>query len=452
MIIFPVVFLLSFLISLSEIFKGNKPGIMLFFIFGLSIYTTTMSLSYELGFKFLIPIFQPFKELLVLIVLGYGIYELKKRLKLHIVDYLIIAYFLYTFLYVVIPIGEYSLADRLSAFKSASFFPLIYAAGRLTAIKSIDISKYFSYILVVALTATLVLAYELIKDQHFQTLTGYADYNFYFFGQEASGNYGLTWTFETETGIRRFASFFSNPLEYAASTLLALAVIAGLYTSDNNRFKPDGFGVTVLLATFFSIIMALSRASLGSYFVMIYLYAFITRKKNLLKVFHYGFIAVVLYFIFLISNNDVYDFVVDTITFQNASSVGHIIEWLAGIEAMVKQPLGLGLGSSGKVAGMLGENVGGENQFIIIGVQTGIISLILYAAIFVSLTTNAYRWINRLMGKERKIAITLFLFKIGSIIPLLTSNFENYSYVIYISWFLSGMFINSITGKSANKI
>lgn len=450
MIIFPLIFLLSFMYSMADIIKGNRQGVLLFFIFGLSIYTTTMSLSFVLGFKFLIPVFQPIKELLVLITLGIGIYQLKEKLKLNVVDYLMGAYFCYTLLYVVIPLGDYGFSDRLSAFKSTSFFPLIYAAGRFIDAGKVNVGRYFHYILLVAIAATAVLVYELISDLHFQTNTGYADYNFYYFGQEPTGNYGLTWTFETETGFRRFASFFSNPLEYAAATLLALAVIAGLYTDDENRLKISAFGQLALVSTFIAIVAALSRAPLASYFAMIYVYAFITRKSYMLKIFHYGFIAAVLYFIFLIQNEDIYSFVVDTITFQNASSVGHIVEWLAGIDAMIRQPLGLGLGSSGKVAGMLGVNVGGENQFIIIGVQAGVIALMLYLLIHIYLLTYTYKWIKILKGNERKIAIMLFLFKIGSVVPLLTTNFENYSYVIYISWFLSGIFIKSITTKSTS--
>src|SRR5690606_8682424 len=114
----------------------------------------------------------------------------------------------------------------------------------------------------------LVLGFEILNEQHFQTYTGYADYNFYFFNQEASGNYGLSWTFETSTGLKRFSSFFANPLEFAAATLLALAVFAGLYTTDERRFKIDLIGIIALVATQLAIFFALSRSSLASYFIM----------------------------------------------------------------------------------------------------------------------------------------------------------------------------------------
>lgn len=448
LILFPFIYFLSFVWASKEILKGDKSGMLLFFIFGLSIYTVSQSLAFELGLRSIISFMQPLKELLVMVVFGIAVWNYKGKFKLHFVDYIIGAFFLYIVSYVFIPIGDYSFLERLNASKSIAFFAVIYATGRLFKPQEIFLSKYFHYILFVAVAAAIVLAYELVTNTHLQTMTGYADFNFYLYDQEPSGNYGLTWTFETENGFKRFASFFANPLEHAAATLLALSVLAGLYTSDSNKLKLDLFGKIALLATQFSVFFALSRASMVSYFAMIYVYALVTGKKYILHAFHFGLIAIVIYFIFLITNTDIYDFVVDTLTFRNASSLGHVLEWVAGIEAMFNKPLGLGLGSSGKVSGMLGLNVGGENQFIIIGVQAGFIAFFVYLLIQVSLIWLPFRWINRLKGKERKIAISLFLLKIGSIIPLLTADFESYIYIAYIGWFLSGLFISIISRKA----
>jgi hypothetical protein len=357
----------------------------------------------------------------------------------------------YTFFYVIIPVGEYTFFERLSAYKSTSFFAVVYFVGRLFKTKEIYLSKNFHYILLVAILASIVLMYEIVTNTQLQTKTGYADFNYYIYDQEASGNYGLTWTFETETGLKRFASFFANPLEHAAATLLALAVIAGLYTNDKNKLKLDLFGKIAFVATQLSVIFALSRASLVSYFAMIYVYGLITGKKYILHIFHAGLLAITAYFIFLITNRDVYDFVVDTLTFQNASSLGHVLEWVTGIEAMIGKPFGLGLGSSGKISGMLGLNIGGENQFVIIGVQAGIIAFLVYITLQMLLIYYPFVWIKKLKGKERKIALTLFLLKIGSVIPLLTADFESYTYISYISWFLCGLFVSIISEKLITK-
>ena len=88
--------------------------------------------------------------------------------------------------------------------------------------------------------------------------------------------------------------------------------------------------------------------------------------------------------------------------------------------------------------------MGGENQFIIIGVQVGIIALFLYLTIYILFIKTGLKWINQLKGKERKICMIVLLLKIGFFIPLLTSEVESSSYISYMNWFLSGLFISII--------
>jgi hypothetical protein len=162
-----------------------------------------------------------------------------------------------------------------------------------------------------------------------------------------------------------------------------------------------------------------------------------------------GFALCVIYFLFLIRNKDLYEFILSTLTFEDSSSIGHVLEWLRGINAMVKSPLGLGLGSSGRVSAATGDHVGGENTFIVIGVQVGVIAMCVYMFIQGALLYYPAKWIRKLSGKERKIAMTLFLIKLGSIISLLTTNLEAHSYVNFLGWFLSGLFVNIVSKKPA---
>jgi hypothetical protein len=450
MLIFPIIYFSSFFIAIKQLFNQNKQGIFIFLIFGLPIYTTSLSIVLQDGLGSLIPVMQLFKELLTLITLGMCTWELKKRIRLLPVDYYALAYLGLTFMYVIFPVGSYGFFDRMIAFKSSSFFIIIYATGRLFNPRTLYISKYFHYILAVIIAASIVLIYEILTDQHFQLLSGYPEFNYRLFNQEPSGNYGLSWTFETSTGLKRFASFFANPLEYGAATLVALAVIAGLYTTNENKFKIDLLGLVAVLATQFSIFFALSRASLASYFIMIYVYAMATKNRKILNLIHFGLISGIIYFVFFlfVVHPDLYDFIYETITFTNPSSVGHIIAWLEGIDSIVTSPQGLGLGQSGRVAVSNNDTIGGENQIIIFAVQTGILSAILYISMLVYLIRKCWFWFPKLQGKERKICLALLLMKVGFIIPLLTTEFESYSYISYISWFLSGIFVNIISDKT----
>lgn len=450
MFIIPFIYLSAFFFSLKQLVAKNKQGIFVFLIFGLPIYITSLSVALQSGFKGIIPLMQPLKEVLILVALGISVWELKRKFRFQTIDYIILAYFAYTLLYVFLPVGPLPFLEKAVSFKSTTFFVFVYFTGRLISLKEIYISKYFQFFLVVIILASVLLVFEILTSQHFQSLTGYADFNFYYYNQEPEGNYGLSWTFETSTGLKRFASFFANPIEFGAATLISLSIIAGLYTNDQYKFKPNTIGILAIIATQFSILFALSRASLASYLIMIYIYALVTKNKLILRSIYFMVAAGVLYFIFFlfVLHPDLYDFIYETITFTNPSSVGHIIAWLEGIEAIVKQPLGLGLGASGVLASTTGGGTGGENQYIIIGVQTGIIGLMLYLAAHIYLIRTCWIWYRKLTGKNKTLCLTLLLIQIGVIIPMLTSELESSAYISYVSWFLSGLFINVVSYKS----
>lgn len=449
MFVFTLIFLVSFVIAIKEILKGDKAAFFIFLLFGLSIYTTAMSVAFTIGLKTFIPFFQFFKEILVLVLLAISLYTLKKQPRFHLIDYLIFAFLALTIVYAILPIGEQTLGQRLIALKSISFFIIVYFAGRFIDIKEVYVNKYFSYIMILTIAAGIICFFEVLFNQNLQTITGYADYVYYFFNFEPSGTFGLSTTFESEGGFRRFASFFANPLEHAAATILALSLMLALFTRDDNRFKPNTTGLVALAASLFSILFALSRAPLASYFLVIYVYALFTKKKLITKTIHWGMALVACYFfwLFLRMDNKVDGLslvVMNTIDFSNPSSVGHILQWVQGVMAIIEHPFGLGLGSSGRVGGSLGDNTGGENQFIIIGVQAGVIALILYLTIFVIFIKQGLKWQRILKGKERKICLAVLLFKIGFMIPLFTSELESSSYISYMNWFLSGLFISTI--------
>ncbi len=454
MFLFPLIYISSFFLSIREFLRGNKESILLFLIFGLSIYTSATSVAFKLGFKESIPFLQLFKEFSIISLLSWVLYHYNDRLRLHLIDYAMIGFFAYTLLYALLPFGDLDAINRIIALKSSSFFVLVYFTGRLLNPKEIFLSKYFLYLMLLAVAAAIVVLFEVFTNQHLQTRTGYTEFNSYFFNIEPSGHYDLSWTFESEGGFKRFASFFSNPLEHAAATLISLAVLAAFYTDDHYRFKLDKFGMVALAATLISIIYAVSRSSFVSYFILIYAYGWITKKKYITKIAHLGILGAFLYVLYLLipKGNDDYvgvqEIIVRTLNFTNTSSVAHLIEWIQGLNAMIQSPLGLGIGTSGRVAGSLGENVGGENQFIVVGVQFGVIALSLYLFIYATILKTSWQWYYRLEGKEKKMCLALLLIKIAFLIPSFTSELENSVYISYLTWFMTGIFVNMVSLKS----
>ena len=453
MFLFPLAYLGSFFYALTQMFKKQIEGFLIFVIVGLPIYINAMSVSFMYGFGRWIPLLQSFKEVAVLSACLLVATQIKQKPVLHIIDKLIIGFFVYTLLYVIVPIGSYTIIAKLMALKNLSFFCILYFIGRLCDKDQVNINKLFSFIVTVMLVAAMVVFGERILNQHLQSFTGFSDYNFYFFNTEASGNYGLLWTFETESTAKRFGSIFANPLEFASAIVMCLAIMLALISSKNNteinkqvQIKINTLVSIGLIASFICIVLALSRAAFISYFLVIYIYGWIIGNKKIVHFFHIIVAIIVLYVIYILEG-DLYDFILNTITFQNESSLGHVLEWLDGLNAMATQPWGLGLGESGRVSMTNQNNIGGENQFIIIGVQAGVLAMALYIYIYFKLIKTGLQQLKITAGKEWKIMLAIVLIKIGMFVPMFTAYVDSYMYLSYFSWFLSGYMINHIQNR-----
>jgi hypothetical protein len=114
---------------------------------------------------------------------------------------------------------------------------------------------------------------------------------------------------------------------------------------------------------------------------------------------------------------------------------------------MISHPLGLGLGESGRVSIALNQNTGGENQLIIIGVQAGVLAMLLYLVIYVELIRTGLQELKKASGKKWKLILAVILIKVSLIIPTFTAYIDSYIYVSYFSWFLCGYMINILSIK-----
>lgn len=442
MFVLPLIYCTAFFAAMHALYKKREQGLFLFIVFGLPIYSISLSISYLYGLEKIIPFFQLFKEISIVTFLLYAISQLKSDNNWTPIDKLMFGFLFVNILYALLPIGTYTFFERLLALKSLSFFPLVYFTGRLLNKDYIHLHWVYALIGVLTIAVASVLAIEVLTYTHIQSVSGYASFNEHFFDQDPSGSYGLTWTFEIENGMKRFASLFSTPLELAAASLIALAATAALVTTTDNKITLNTFTAAVLAASMFCVSFALSRASFASYCIMIYVYAVVTKKKLLLQLIHTAALAAGGILLLISFNNDFVDFIINSITFTNASSVGHLIEWANGLESMIKNPLGIGLGNAGRVSGFSGYNVGGENQFIIIGVQTGIVTAGIYIATYIMVIRKSLQLFKTQTGKIRRLALFIFLVKVGMLIPLFTSEAESYIYISYITWILTGLLIN----------
>ena len=132
-------------------------------------------------------------------------------------------------------------------------------------------------------------------------------------------------------------------------------------------------------------------------------------------------------------------FIIDTLKFENTSSLGHLVEWLEGVLSIFENPLGIGLAMSGNASGVdQAIKVGGENQFLIFGVQMGVFSVILYVLILFFIIKRSSHVYLKTLNFNKHISFIVACTKFGLLIPLLTANAELYLFVSLATWFFAG--------------
>ncbi|KEO73632.1 hypothetical protein EL17_12085 [Anditalea andensis] len=434
------------------IFKGKSEWTIIFLCLYMPFYTLILSIVYSATESTAVmAFFQYLKEIVISLgLISFLLYQkdiFGYAIRLNVVDKLFIAFLSLFTLYLFLPLGEATFFNKLFYFKNTLILGIIYFFGRIADFSKNQLHLLFKCIMAISIAAFVVNVIEAgILHRHLQTYTGYAEYNYAVNNQEVSGNYGLTWTFETQSTSKRLASFFADPLELASSIMLGFAV--GLIFYLTSERKDYFLYAVVMLCSTASLFFSSSRAAFAAFFFMLFYIAIVFRLYKLIIAGASLLGSFILYVLFL-SSDDFYYFVVDTITFQNASSVGHVIEWLEALDSMIANPMGIGLAMSGNVASVTDElRIGGENQFLIFGVQLGFLGMFLYILLLACAIVISIR-VFRLSPDTNaaRIAFVAASVKVGMLLPLFTANAELYMYVSWITWWMVGYSV-----KEYNKI
>lgn len=429
------------------VFKGKRSYFIYFLAAFLPFYITSLSVVYlAMGSPMLVGVFQILKELIILIAVVIFIFYnrniLEYPLRLQTTDWSMLAFLGLTTLYLFLPLGQASFINKALYFKSMLMPGLVYFLGRNTRFSEQEINRLFGIIFIIAIGAFLVnLIENFLLGAHLQQFTGYALFNEAINDIDSTGNFGLTWTFETQAVTKRLASFFSDPLEMASSVLMGFA--AGLIWFLTSKKEHNWLYLLVMVCSLGSLVFSASRAAFGAFFLMIFFAALVFRLYKLIAA---GFLALLgfAFYVLVFASDDFYYFILDTLTFENTSSVGHVVEWVLALDSMVGNPMGIGLAMSGNFGSVTDElRVGGENQFLIYGVQLGWIGMILYVfLLFFSIRYCIYVFNNSTNKSVARIAFVGGVVKFGLLLPLFTANVEIYTYVSWISWWMVGFSIN----------
>ena len=429
------------------VFEGKWEYVVFFLILYLPAYNTMLSLVLQAtDSREVVMVFQFLKEGVLLLGLSTFLIFTKNLwefpIRLNRVDVLFLMFLGLALLYVLIPLGESSSINKGLYFKNMAMPGAFYFLGRNTIFDPREEAKIFKIVFFIAFTAFAVNLVELAFDTHLQQFTGYARFNLLMNDMPVTGNYGLTWTFETQAMTKRLASFFSDPLELASSVMLGFS--AGLIWYLTTKRDSSRFYLLIMVCSAGSLLLSSSRAAFAAFFVMLLFIAVVFSLKRLIilsVLLMLFFIIGVVYF----APKEFYFYVLDTLTFQNPSSAGHLLEWILSWTTMIENPLGIGLATSGNMSSVEEEiQLGGENQFLIYGVQLGFPGMILYIALLFAAVLYAIRVFNRSSDvMTARFAFVGATVKVGMMLPLFTANADMYGYVSWISWWMIGYALKS---------
>ena len=442
-LLFLYFFILSFI--LRESIRKESIYPLIYIILFLPTYSFFQILIYDLSQNiFFVNLIKYSKDLSILSIFliylfGRKTSVFKIKWKVTKLDLLFISFSALIFFFMVFPIGEANLLEKIIYGKNLLLISLVYFLGRNINYSFLELNYINKILVILTSISCLIALIEFSFYTHLHSAINYSSFYLDLYNINPTGNFGLSWTFERPGPIKRFGSFFADPLEFSSFLLIGLSIVLfKIYTSKISINRTNYFFLLFLIII--GIYLSYSRSVIISVFLMFFISLILIKKYRLLL----SLISVSLFIglgIYYFSSEETKYFILDTITFQNSSSLGHLVKWIQGVLSISDNPLGSGLGTSGNSLSVDDQiSVGGENQFIIIGVQMGLLGLINYIGLIYYSIRNSYKLFN--LEKDFKLKYLPFVvcsLKFALIFPLMTSNAEIYTFLSLFGWFLVGL-------------
>ena len=438
-LIFISFYFIVFTHTINKISVGKIEYLVIFICTCLPIYTTIQAQAFNIfNSEIVITIIKLSKDTIfvyafLIFLFGKNIHLFKRKFKFSFVDKLVLIFTLIVTIYALIPLGEADIFSKLIYAKNLYVISITYLVGRNIKIDEVffnTIKKILKYLI---LSLTFFLCFEFILSTHFHSIIDFSNFNTLVNEIDPQGNYGLSWSFESQGSSPRYAAFFADPLELSASLLLLTSLL--IFNFWNNKKYINYFLLFMVGAAF---LFSFSRGAIVAC-IGIVLFALLLNKKYKTLLFIFGSFILSTLSLLYFGSDEIRYLIIDTLKFENTSSLGHLVEWIEGILSIFENPFGIGLAMSGNASGVdQAIKVGGENQFLIFGVQMGVLSIITYVLILFFVIIRSCKVYFMSSNNDKHISFIVACTKFGLLLPLLTANAELYLFVSLTTWFFAG--------------
>ena len=338
----------------------------------------------------------------------------------------------------LIPTWHPTLAARVYGLRDWLLYLLPYFIGRLIPVSDRNAQRILKTILLIGVVTSLygIVEYFLLPiafhvqlgvPRYFGEFLGLV-YPDYLFGLPP--NY---WAEVAGRLLRRSVSTYLNGQGFAIPFLVIIPVAFSQYLTQRTRKSLFVFALCVI-----ALLLTITRLTILVCFIQGLVVLLLFRRHKLLVRILVSMIVLLL--VVLAANTTFRTFFFDTIFFRDTSSSARPAQWVQGLQTILEQPFGAGLGYAGQTGTRFGgSGVGQEAGYFKITGDLGIPGLLFFLLWFGGLLLCSLNLFRTTVGVWKLIALSTFVTALGFLLNNVTAPPDQSPFVIYVFPFLAGI-------------
>jgi O-antigen ligase/polysaccharide polymerase Wzy-like membrane protein len=334
------------------------------------------------------------------------------------------------------------LEAQLYALRDAAFVSLLYFVGRASPEVGDSPRLLRALFLVGVVTSAIAVLERILVTPEILVLLGAARYVQDFLGAAAitAGNaYGLPdnyWTLVGSHSVQRAGSTYMSGQGFAVPFLIVLpAATLWLLSASGRRAPAAWLGYALLWIGLLLTVtrMTIAVCALESLIIM-------AAHRRWGSTVGLGLVTLAGFGAALLFVPGLATFVWETVTWQSPSSEWHVADWTAGLDQVMRNPLGVGLGATDFVAARFGvQGLTGDNQYLKYAVEMGVLGVLLHVGVLAAaLVTGVRAWRNAPDAPAGAAGLLLVATTVGIALNAMTAVVFNSPMLSYLFFWLAG--------------
>lgn len=335
---------------------------------------------------------------------------------------------------VELPVGA-----RLYGLRDAVYFSLLYFVGRATpeVVRGERVLK--ALFLVGVITSGVAVVERLFVTPQMLVLLGTAEYFQDFLGATlfTAGNpYGLPinyWVMIGSRLVQRAGSTYLSSQGFAIP-FLVIVPAATVWLLNKRRGAVAWLGYAVL---WLGLLLSITRMTIVACLLQALTIAAMRRRWELIA--SLGAALALTFCCALLAVPGLAIYVWETLTWQSASSLTHLDDWIEGIGNALRYPLGAGLGVADQTAVRFGlDPLAGDNQYLKYAVEMGVLGVGLHLAAMAGAVLTGVKSVRDSKDVRADYGIVVAAAALGILLNAVTAVVFNSMMLTYVFFWLLG--------------